>query len=250
MIRNLEEFNAKYKDRACFVVGAGTSLHFQDLEPLKKHITIAVNSGYVAVPWADFFVSDDWSVAHWSYFFKDLVQSTKTVALLYENKLSGSVPWFRDRSVVFRHRKGIHIGDRYGHSNKEDHIGETRTSVGTAIMIAHIMGCSKIVLLGIDGHRKLGQRYFWELSHHISPHRTEPYERPYRNDKVSWDHFRKIKVKGEVTDSDLVDINKSWSTFGKAVNKKCKVYNASENSTLKVFPKIDLERFLEDHEGL
>lgn len=247
MIRNLEEFNGRYKDRetVCFIVGAGTSLHSQNLEPLKDHVTIAVNSGYVAVPWADFFVSDDWSVLHWSYYFEDLRNSDKTIALLYENKLSSSVGWFGDRSVVFRHRKGIHIPDAYDHFDKENHIGEVRTSVGTGIMIAHIMGCSKIVLLGIDGCRQFGQRYFWQLPPHTSPHRTEPYKKPYRNDKTSWDCYPKVRVKGQMTDTDLIDINRSWSAFGKAVNKTCRVYNASENSTLDVFPKVNLEQFLE-----
>lgn len=246
MIRNLEEFNGKYKNRVCFVVGAGTSLHFQNLEPLKDHITIAVNSGYVGVPWANFFISDDWSISRWSYFFKDLTESTTTVALLFEDKLGSSVGRFGDRSVIFRHRGGIHIADRYDHSNKKNHIGETRTSVGTAIMIAHIMGCSKIVLLGIDGNRQFGKRYFWELSHTTSLYRTEPYNKPYRSDKSCWDHFRKVRAKGQTTDADLIDINKSWSAFGKAVNKRCKVYNASENSVIDVFPKVNLEQFLED----
>lgn len=247
-MRNLEEFNGKYKDRetVCFIVGAGTSIHFQNLEPLKRHVTIAVNSGYVAVPWADFFVSDDWSIARWNFYFKDLVESTKTIALLYESKLADTAHLFGDRAVLFRHCKGINIPDKYEHKNPKQHIGETRTSVGAGIMIAHIMGCSKIVLLGIDGCRQFGQRYFWQLSPHISPVRTEPYEKPYRNDRIPSDNYRKIKIKGQVTDSDLIDINRSWSDFGNAVNKKCKVYNASESSTLKVFPKIDLERFLED----
>lgn len=152
--------------------------------------------------------------------------------------------------MIFRHRKGIHIADRYDHLNKKNHIGETRTSVGTGIMIAHIMGCSKIVLIGIDGNRQSGHRYFWELPPHTSPYRTEPYKRPYRNDRVAWDSYRKIKVKGQITDSDLIDINRSWLVFGTEVNKKIKVYNASENSALKVFPKIDLEQFIEDHESL
>lgn len=186
------------------------------------------------------------SVARWSYFFEDLAESTKTVALLYEEMLSKNAGWFGERAVIFRHQKGIHIPDRYDHSDKANHIGETRTSVGTGIMIAHIMGCSKIILLGIDGVRQFGCRYFWQLSPHISPCRTEPYKKPYRNDRSHWDCFRKVRVKGQVTDTDLIDINKSWSSLGKALNKKCKVYNASENSTLKAFPKIDLERFLED----
>lgn len=246
MSRNLEEFNGKYEGKVAFVIGAGTSLHFENLEPLRNHVTIAVNSGYVGVPWADFFVSDDWSVARWSYFFKDLVNSSTTTALLYENKLGNSVGWFGDRGVLFRHRKGIHIADRYDHTNPEGHIGETRTSVGTAIMIAHIMGCSKIALLGIDGTRQFGCRYFWQLSHHLSPYRNEPYVKPYRNDRSTWDSYQKVKVRGQVTDSDLIDINRSWESFGKAVNKKCLVYNVSPNSKLTVFQKVTLERFLDD----
>lgn len=250
MVCNLEEFNGKYTDQEtiCFIVGAGTSIHFQNLEPLKKHITIAVNSGYVAVPWADYFISDDWSVANWSFFFKDLRNSNKTIALLYENKLSNTIGWFGDRSVVFRHRKGIHIADKYSHFNPKNHIGETRSSLGSGIMVAHIMGCSKIVLLGVDGYRQDGHRYFWELPVHTSPYRTEPYQKPYRNDKPFWDHYRKIRVKGKITDTDLMDINNSWSTFGKAVNKKCLVYNGSGNSTLNIFPKVDLEQFLDQNE--
>ncbi len=251
-MRTLEEFNGIYngQKKTAFIIGAGTSLHYQNLEPLKDHVTIAVNSGYVAAPWADFFISDDWACARWSYMFKDLRDSDHTIALLYENKLSSSARWFGNRSVMFRHRKGIHIADAYSHSDKKNHIGETRNSVGSGIMIAHIMGCSKIVLLGIDGYRQFGYRYFWQLSPHISPYRTEPYKKPFRNDKKTWDCFRKVKVKGQVTDTDLIDINRSWSEFGKAVNEKCMVYNASENSALTVFPKIDLERFLEDYENL
>ena len=62
-MRNLEEFNGIHKGKTCFVIGAGTSLHFQDLEPLKSMdnvVMIAVNSGYVAASWAGYFVSDDW----------------------------------------------------------------------------------------------------------------------------------------------------------------------------------------------
>ncbi len=248
MTRNLEEFNGIYdgQQKTAFVIGAGTSLHFQDLEPLKNHITIAVNSGYVAAPWANYFVSDDWSIKRWSFLFKDLRESKTTIALLYEDKLSSCASWFGDRAVLFRHRKGINIPDKYIHNKPSFHIGETRSSLGSGIMIAHIMGCSKIVLMGVDGHRQNGCRYFWQLPHMSSLYRTEPYKKPYRSDKSNWDCFHKVKIQGQITDSDLIEINRSWMAFGRAVNKKCKVYNASENSTLTVFPKVNLERFLED----
>ncbi|MHA2279379.1 MAG: 6-hydroxymethylpterin diphosphokinase MptE-like protein [Promethearchaeota archaeon] len=231
-MRNLAEFNGQFSGRTCFIVGAGPSLYGIDLEPVRDHVVIAVNSGYVATPWADFFVSDDWSVAHWSYFFRDLRQS-RTTALLYEDKLAKSAGWFGDRSVLFRHQKGICIPDVYEHDDPKKHIGETRTSVGTAIMIAHIMGCSPICLLGIDCMRKSGLRYFWQISPYL-------HNIPYRNDGVPIDRYKKCKIGGQINDYDLIDIKKTWSAFGEAINKKSTVYNCSKESVLGVFPKMEL----------
>ena len=238
--RTLEEFNGIHDGSICFIIAAGTSIHFQDLEPLRQHITIAVNSGYVAAPWATYFVSDDWSVARWSYFFNDLKNSDKTIALLYEDKLKNQHAWFGDRGVLFRHCGVVQIPNKYEHDNPKRHIGQTRTSVGSAIMIAHIMGCSEIVLLGVDCCRNGGLRYFWQVS-------PQQYKMPFRNDNVPRDKYRQCKtVGGRKSDYDLVDISRTWDRFGKAVNKKCKVYNTSDISIVSVFPKVSLERFLEE----
>jgi hypothetical protein len=234
-MRNLEEFNGKFTGRIGIVIGAGPSIADVDVELLRDHVTIAVNSGYCAVPWADFFVSDDWSVAHWSYYFRDLRQSDSTIALLYDEKLSKTAGWFGDRAVLFKHRKGISIPDVYSHTNKKNFIGETRTSVGSAMMIAHVMGCSKIALLGIDGTRRHGFRYFWQT---LS-------KQPYRNDNVPVDRYRKVKTAGQITDHDLLEINRSWHDFGTAMNEKCSVYNCSEDSALNIFPKASLRSVLD-----
>jgi len=184
------------------------------------------------------------SIKHWSYYFRDLRASQTTIALLYEDKLASSAHWFGDRAVLFRHRKGINIPDKYIHNDSKFHIGETRSSLGSAIMIARIMGCSDIVLLGVDGCRKFGKRYFWQLDPRLSLYREFPYKVPFRNDGVPVDKYKKCKFKGQITDYDLVDINRSWDKLGNAINKKCKVYNASPISVLKIFQKIDLKEFL------
>lgn len=246
MNRNLEEFNQAFEGKICFIVGAGPSVHFQNLDLLKPHMSIAVNSGYLAVPEADFFISDDWASSCWSYFFNDLRQSNKTIALLYEDKLNHMRRMFGERAVLFHHRKGINIADKYNHSEYKHYIGETRTSVGSAIMVAHIMGCSKIALLGVDNCRYQGMRYFWQLPHSTSPYRNIPYKIPYRNDGVPLDRYRKCKIGGQGSDYDLVDISRTWNKFGQAVNKKCKVYNISELSILTVFPKMKLEEFVNE----
>jgi len=235
MTRNLEEFNGKHKDQVCFIICPGPSVAEQDLEPLKNHVTIVVNSGYLAAPWATYFISDDWSVAKFSY-FAELANSKHITVLLYENKLSNTAHLFGDRAVLFRHCKGINIPDIYEHKNPKNHIGETRSSLGSGIMISKIMGCSKIVLIGADCCRYNGYRYFWQAA---------PQKGPYRVDHVPLDNYKKCNVRGQVTDYDLLEIAKSWNILGPAINKKCSVYNASPISILRIFPKIDLKEFLE-----
>ena len=246
MMRNLEELNSCHEGRPCFIVAAGTSVHYQNVEALKDHVVIAVNSGYLAAPWATYFVSDDWSMERWSFFYNDLRSSKHTQALLYEDKLGTKVGWFGDRAVLFRHRKGISIPDKYRHKDKKFHLGETRTSTGTAMMIAHIMKCSPVVLLGVDCCRQNSMRYFWQLPHKLSPFRKEAWPKPKRNDGIPEDRYRVIKNSEITTDFDLKDMTRTWDDFGEAMNEKCRVYNTSDVSLLKVFPKVNLEKFLED----
>ncbi len=236
LLRNLEEYNGAYKDKTIFVIGSGTSIHSQSLEPLKDFVTIAVNSGILAFP-ADFFVSDDWSVCHWSY-FTDL-KSSDTTVLLYENKLKPLAHLFGDRSVMFKHRRGHHITDIYSHENYDDGLFETRTSVGTAIHIAHIMGAKKICVLGIDCCRMNDKRYFWQF--------WPPTKHPKRNDGKRVDGFKRVRRKDKQSDVDLVTILAYWKTQGKEINKKCSVYDAS-GGILDVFTHVKLDEFIDQNQ--
>ena len=76
-------------------------------------------------------------------------------------------------------------------------------------MIAHTMGCSEIILVGVDGCRKFGRRYFWQLQQYISECQ-ESLVMPFRNDGISVDRYEKCKLKGQITDVDLVDIGRTW----------------------------------------
>lgn len=232
-MRNLEEFNGRHKGELIFIIGAGPSLFGQNLDKVKNYPTISVNSGYVAAPWSSYFVSDDWSVKHWSYFFRELKESDTTTVFLYEDKLKETSSWFGSRSVLFKHRKGLHIPDKYEHLNRLNHLGQTRTSLGTAIMIAHIMGCARIVLLGVDGCRYKGKRYFWQF--------WDESKQPFRNDDIPIERYQYQKFGEKETDNDLLDIESTWQSLGKAINRKCVVYNVSPMSIIKVFPKIALE---------
>ncbi len=234
-MRTLDEFNGRYDGETCFLIGAGASIHSQNMELLKNKTTIAVNSGYVALPDSTFFLSDDWSVAHWSYFFRDLRKSDSTIALLYDKMLKSQSKWFGDRSVFFRHRTGYHITDKYDHNNEDLHICQANSSVGSAIHVAHIMGFQKIVLLGIDCKRIDNYRYFWQYPS-FKP-------KPYRNDGVPPDRYKKTSYGGHQSDTDLVSLFHYWQKVADEMKDKCDIYNASPHSILKVFPKVRLEEF-------
>jgi len=232
-MRNLEETNGKHRGQSCFILGAGPSVHFLDRSLLKGHVVIAVNSGYCAYPQADYFVSDDHETAKWNFFSNDLKKSETTV-LLYEDKLKDVAYLFGERAILFRHRKGYHITDHYLHDDPKLHICQARTSLGSAIHIAHIMGFEKVGLLGVDCCRLEGHRYFWQFWK----------DQPKRTDGHGPDKFVKIQHQGRQSDTDLVNIISYWHTRGEEMNKKIKIFNLSEISTIKIFPKITLKEFL------
>ncbi len=242
-MRNLEEFNGAYEGKVFFIIGCGPSIHFQDLTPLKDYVTIAVNSGYCAFPEADFFISDDWSISHWSFFFRDLKNSKHTTALLYDDKLGCCANMFGDRSVLFKHREGYHITDKYEHDAYENRICQARSSLGSAIHVAHIMGAAKIILLGVDCRRLQNCRYFWQF-----PFGKDKLARkPYRNDGIPNDKYKISRNKGIETDTDLMAILEYWNTQTGDMVRKCDIYNASPHSILTVFTKIKLSDFLKEH---
>jgi len=120
------------------------------------------------------------------------------------------------------------------HKNYPNRVCQARSSVGTAIHIAHIMGCNEIVLLGIDCCRVDDKRYFWQF---------QP-KQAFRRDRMPVDKFRIIEHNGKRSDDDLVDILSYWETYGEKAQEKIPIYNASPVSVLKVFPKEKLEKLV------
>lgn len=235
-MQNLEAFNGKHKGQPALIVSSGTSVFGLKFNHTDKFVTIAVNSGYVVPFDSHYFVSDDHDVSNWSFFSGKLARSV-TTPVLYEQKFQNSGKQFGDRAVYFRHRTGYKITDVYSHSAKENYICQARTSVGSAIHIAHIMGCSPIGLLGVDCFRQNGCRYFWQLA-------PNKYDYPHRRDKIMPDTFRRIMNAGTSTDVDLIDILKYWKNHGLMISHKCQVYNLSQKSLVNVFPKMSYDEFV------
>lgn len=236
-VKNLEQYNGIYKGSKALIIGSGPSVSNVDFSLTGDCVTIAVNSGYLANLKSQFFLSDDQSVMDWSYFFRELQNSPTTIALLYENKFRHISHVLGERSVVFRHRKGYHITDKYIHSDSRNYIAQARTSIGSAIHVAHIMGCNPIGIIGLDGYYVNGVRYFWQEN-------PSKYNYPFRTPLKSTRIFRRIIQDEKLVDDDLNEISSYWNLHGKEFQKKCSVYNLSSNSLIEVFPKIDMKEFL------
>lgn len=240
-IRNLEEFNQKHKGKSAIILASGPSLidEIENFSYFPKFVTIAVNSGYAAYE-TDYFVSDDWETKIWHHFAISLKRSNKTIALLYEDKLGDQAHLFGERSVIYRHRLGYYMTSKYEHDNYDNYIMQCRSSLGSAIHIAFIMGIKSIMILGLDCCRKQKYRWFWQL--------PEWKNKAKRLDGKKEDKYRWRKQNHIDTDSDLIDILNYWNKHGAEINKKCTVYNGSKISQVKVFPYKSLKDFINGYQ--
>lgn len=164
-----------HKDQLIFLYGAGPSLHFTDTDPLQEHLSIAVNSGIIKDKKCNYFLSDDLAIRNWSYYI-DLL-SLDCVKLLYKDKFEGHCSdlsnvilfehtWWYSPSTKEYNFDGLKL-------NRDGPIIGSRTSMGSAVHMAYIMGCNPIVLLGNDCCLKDGKRYFWQYEGEEAPHRVK-----------------------------------------------------------------------------
>lgn len=140
---------------------------------------------------------------------------------------------FGNRLVSFSHRKGYYFTDHYIHDHPKYGIWQSRSSSGSAVHCAFLLGFRTIVLLGMDCIYTNGKRHFYELNDH---------ERPVRNRPFFQRRFLR-KIKENQTDSDLLEILNYWESVPKQIKNQFSLYNASPISVIKNIPKIDVGEF-------
>lgn len=236
-IKNLED---KHKDRLGFVLGAGPSLHHLNPDLIKDHITIAVNSAISKVK-ADYFISDDWDVANWDYYHNI---SPTTIRLLYGEKLKSKVN--EENTILFKHKIWYdHIKKTYNPEGliltKDANLPiiGARTSAGSAVHMAYIMGLNPIVLLGCDCCYSGGRRYFWQF----------PGEKKCK--RLDGGSFFSVpnagSVRGRPMDNHSVDFLKYWEALARqAKSQGIRIIDAS-NGVLECFEKNTLDGILNEY---
>ncbi|MHA1470880.1 MAG: hypothetical protein ACTSSP_10020 [Candidatus Asgardarchaeia archaeon] len=234
----VSDFKDKYKGRIAFLLGGGPSLHDVDIDLIKDHVIIAVNSGIVKYPNCYAFVSDDIGVKNWDY-YTELLPTLDCVKFLYRDKLKDhcshldyvclfSHTWWYSPKERHFNMKGLLLRD------SEPIIG-ARTSMGSAVHLAYIMGCNPIVLLGNDCKFKSGKRYFWQYKGENKAQRIAGTKFNKRTQSIGFDQKAFVNY---------------WNTFAK-VNKDIlgetvDIIDASE-SALKCFPKMNINEILDKY---
>ena len=232
----MKHLRDKHKGQMAFLIGGGTSLISVNEERLRDYITITVNSGILFCPCCDYFVSDDPAISNWTY-YEDVWESPCT-KLLYKDRFA-SICKKKKNVVLYTHTWWFSPkGNKYNMDGlrlkKKEPIIGSRTSMGSALHLAYILGCDPIILLGNDCKlSRDGKRYFWQYW----PKKKQP-----------------KKVKGHIFGTRTQNIGFSkhdftsyWEYFYKVnediLGKDVEIIDGSD-STLQCFPKMEVIEIL------
>jgi hypothetical protein len=194
---------------AAFIICGGPSVDEQNLELLRGHTVVVVNSSFRRVPWADVLLFAD---SRWFGWNKDKLPDFRgrVVTVFDNNPIRKYPPHFEQ----YRKSRPPEL------SRDPNALSLARTTVTGAINYLGLRGASPIVTLGLDlkaavdasGKRK---------THHHEPH-------PIPSMKGSWERHNK----------ELCSIVPSLKAMG------IEVINASPGSACSAFPIVTLEEAL------
>ena len=213
----VSDFKDKHKGEMAFLLGGGPSLHYLNIDLIKDHITITVNSGIKKHINCDYFVSDDSDTMSWNY-FEESLKYTKPVKFLYKKKFEGKCSHL-SQVVLFDHTWWFSPEDKsYNFDGlkltKEEPIVGARISMGSAVHLSFLMGCNPIVLLGNDCQLKNGKRYFWQFPGEQKQFRVKgrkfthvTQNRGFNKDSFVeyWNHFAEVNKDSNVNIVDASD---------------------------------------------
>ena len=237
---DLKDLQNRHEGAMGFVVGGGPSLHFQNTEPLSNFVTIGVNSGILKVPNCDYFLSDDIGARAYNY-YQTTAKDSRSIKLLYEDKLKNETKHFRQEEVIFFKHKWWYSPETKTKNlaglemTKEANapIIGARTSAASAVHFLYIMGCDPIVLLGCDSCYKKGKRYFWQFPGEPKAFRL--------NGQPVFSSPNRGTRKGERVDSHCCDFDDYWRQFATQNAGRANIIYASEGGIIDCFPIMTLE---------
>lgn len=229
MHRNdVEQFRNLHSGAKCYVCGAGVSIGAQDLSSIHSDVVICVNSAALLMPWHElgetlkrFWVSTDVLCAQWNYFWEKVVKFDCT-RVVRES-------WARQANLKMVDLR--FYAPRKTQRPEWDQTGLLAgSSILSAIDLSLLMGCKKIVLLGVDHQMINGKSHFWQLW----PKKDRP-RREGKPDSFAPGHAQQTRVFASNMRQFSV-----LNTYAKSLGAT--IYNASPSSVLKDFCQISIEQ--------
>ncbi len=238
---NLEEIYNIHKGQTAFIAGSSPSLRFIEEKQINKGIIFSVNSAILKFPNSNYFVTDDWAVTTWNYWYTHVINKN-IIKLLYREKLSKYVNNDNlNNTIFYDHRfwskiennKVIYdLKDLIMYSDPLVPIIGARTSIASAINLAFICGCSPIVLIGCDCCYENQYKYFWQF-----PNQTLATKINGTSSLFLQEGF----VSGKVVDKHCVDTLRYWNHFAEANKDKIEnILYCSENGIVDVFKRCKI----------
>jgi hypothetical protein len=185
--------------KTVFILGGGPSLKDEDLSLIHNQRVIGVNDAFKLGSWVDLCW---WSDCRWAIWNHEVLSQYTGIIL----------------SCVRCHCQHPHTLtvsrlEGSGISERPDGVKWNRSSGGSAINVAYLLGSKKIVLLGYDMKVVDGQ-HNWHTNHKFRPKDTI-----YNNRFIP----------------PFLEIAKDATRLG------IEILNATKNSALDMFPKVDLK---------
>lgn len=224
----LNDFRDRHKGQKCYIFGAGPSLNRFDCDKMALDgVTICCNAAIMALKSCDYFLFTDSRVTTERAYYPSVFDKAGTVLIgnqdLYDQCIGEVNPEVRCRVVVPSPcRRAISEGFDFSLHNKGRLIAGGAVEVSTHL--AHVMGCSPIILVGVDLCWIDGLKYFYA-----------------RDDRSLWPSLE--EEEDQETDNSLAYSFGLWTQI-KAQNPDLPVFVANEQSKLRaLYPSMDLSEF-------
>lgn len=225
---DLADLKNIHEGRRCFILGAGPSTAFLNLEGINNDVVITVNSSILLVDWSKgqstdrYWISNDTLCLQWDYFWRDVLKSnsTKIVRTSWKEHADKILPYnFR----FFEPRKTIETP-----LANDGKALSCVSSIPTAIDFALLTGCKEIYMVGVDHRMVHGNSHFWQFW----PKQKWPQRKSKGKDfRPEQSHQIKKFEENVATYKSLKELADSLGSV---------VYNCSQLSVIDVFEKRPL----------
>ncbi len=227
---DLSYFNGLQKGKKCYIVGAGPSLAFLDIQEIHRHVVISINSSAILMPWDKegddqkrFWISNDVLCMKWTYFWTHVYRAKCTKII--------RTSWKKNDDVLRGHHFRYFMPRKYQTNplDPEDPGLCSVSSIPTGLDFSLRLGCKNIYLLGVDQKMVHGNSHFWQF--------WPKAKHPQRKDKgKNFQPEQKHQIKVFDQNRQVFEALDHYAKSKGAVIKNC-----SMRSVLDVFPKVSLE---------